>query len=240
MSQEASVTVGKCHSRQVSQEASVKARDLWRSALLLSQPAFLFLPSPSPMLFFSRFSPFSSFSFFFLWLCCFHLFIYFLPFYPPCFSSFFPTSSYSLTSLFYLSFILFFFSQPSTYQYCFSGEMAGLRCKKWVTIHFTVVQNEEKSRKKYWATHFSVCSFAHTAHSFACSALLTLLTLWASHALLPSLVRLLAHPLTPELLGKWMIKWVFLLYFLSVLDHRAMDLLPASWSTSSNTVIHIS
>ena len=35
MSQKARVTEGKCHSRQVSQEASVRARDLRRSALFL-------------------------------------------------------------------------------------------------------------------------------------------------------------------------------------------------------------
>ena len=36
----------------------------------------------------------------------------------------------------------------------------------------TVVWNNQESRRKYWATSLSVRSFAHTAHSFACSALL--------------------------------------------------------------------
>ena len=47
----------------------------------------------------------------------------------------------------------------------------------------TMVQISQKSRHKYWATHLSVRSFAYTvpsftytAHSFACSALLALLT----------------------------------------------------------------
>ena len=43
-----------------------------------------------------------------------------------------------------------------------------------------------------WATHSFVHLFACTAHSLACSALL-------------------AHSLTPELIGKWMIRWLFLL-----------------------------
>ena len=35
-----------------------------------------------------------------------------------------------------------------------------------------VVQNSHESRRKYWATRSSVRSFARTAHSFACFALL--------------------------------------------------------------------
>ena len=46
------------------------------------------------------------------------------------------------------------------------------------------------SRKKYWATHSSVPSFARTAHSFACSGLL------ASLAPSASLTHLLAHSLS--------------------------------------------
>ena len=41
--------------------------------------------------------------------------------------------------------------------------------------HFTMVQNNQEPRLKYWVTGSSVCSFARTAHSFACSALLALL-----------------------------------------------------------------
>ena len=37
----------------------------------------------------------------------------------------------------------------------------------------TMAQNKQESRRKYWATHFSVCLFACTAHLFA--HLLTLL-----------------------------------------------------------------
>ena len=39
----------------------------------------------------------------------------------------------------------------------------------------TVGQNNQESRRKHWATRSSVCSFARTACSFACSALLALL-----------------------------------------------------------------
>ena len=42
---------------------------------------------------------------------------------------------------------------------------------------FTMVQNNQKSRRKYyWVTRLSVCLFARTAHSFACSTLLDSLT----------------------------------------------------------------
>ena len=47
-----------------------------------------------------------------------------------------------------------------------------------------MVQNSNESRRKYWATRWSVCSFAHTAHSFACSGL---------RPPLRKLVRSLAH-----------------------------------------------
>ena len=49
----------------------------------------------------------------------------------------------------------------------------------------TVVWNNQKYRLKYWATRTSVCSFARTAHSFACSGLLA--SLAASAALTRSL-----------------------------------------------------
>ena len=52
-----------------------------------------------------------------------------------------------------------------------------------------------------WATHSFVHLFACTAHSLACTA----------HSLACS--ALLAHSLTPELMGKWMIRWLFLLCF---------------------------
>ena len=42
--------------------------------------------------------------------------------------------------------------------------------------HCTVVWYKQEQRRKYWATRSSVRSFARTAHSFACSGLLALLT----------------------------------------------------------------
>ena len=54
-------------------------------------------------------------------------------------------------------------------------------------------QNNQEYRLKYWATHSSVRSFACTAHSFACSRLLALLI--------------------PKLVRKWMIGWLFVLFF---------------------------
>ena len=51
----------------------------------------------------------------------------------------------------------------------------------------TTVQTNQESRLKYWATRSSVCSFARTAHSFACSGLLA--SLAPSAALTRSLAR---------------------------------------------------
>ena len=59
----------------------------------------------------------------------------------------------------------------------------------------TVAQNSQESRCKYWATCSSIRSFARTAHLFACSAQLALLTRTA--ALTHSLILL-----TPELVGE--------------------------------------
>ena len=43
----------------------------------------------------------------------------------------------------------------------------------------TMVQNNQESRRKYWATRSSVCSVFCTSHSFAHSALLALLAFLA-------------------------------------------------------------
>ena len=55
----------------------------------------------------------------------------------------------------------------------------------------TMVQNNQESRRKHWAIRSSVHSFTHTTHSFACSALLALLT----HSAAP--IHSLAYSLTP-------------------------------------------
>ena len=81
-----------------------------------------------------------------------------------------------------------------------------------VSLQCIVGQNNQESRLEYWATRSSVRSFARTAHSFACSALVALL------ACSTALICLLACSLTPELVGKLMIRWLFLLFF-SVMDH---------------------
>ena len=63
----------------------------------------------------------------------------------------------------------------------------------------TVGQNNQEYRRKYWATRSSVRSFARTAHSFACSALLALL---ARSAALTRLFALSLTSLTPSLVGQ--------------------------------------
>ena len=65
----------------------------------------------------------------------------------------------------------------------------------------TVVQNSHKLRRKYWVTHSSFRSFARTAHSFACSALLAVLARPAAFRCTS-----FAHSPIPKLVGKRMIR----------------------------------
>ena len=60
----------------------------------------------------------------------------------------------------------------------------------------TVGQNSQELGHKYWATRLSIRLFPRTAHSFACSALLALLT----HS--TALIWSLARSLTPKLVEK--------------------------------------
>ena len=64
---------------------------------------------------------------------------------------------------------------------------------------------------EYWATRWSARSFAHTAHLFACSVLLTSLTRSAA----------LTRSLTSSLMRKRTIRWLFVLCFF-VLAHSAL------------------
>ena len=77
----------------------------------------------------------------------------------------------------------------------------------------TMVQNNQESRHMYWAPHSSIRSFACTAHSFNCSALLVLLACSAE------LICLLVHSLFPKLVGKWMISCWDIRLFWSIVDH---------------------
>ena len=70
-----------------------------------------------------------------------------------------------------------------------------------------MVQNSQEPRWKYWATRSSICSFARTTHSLACSTLL------ASLVRSSALVRLLAHFAHSLVRGK------VDGYFTSFLDH---------------------
>ena len=69
-------------------------------------------------------------------------------------------------------------------------------------------QNGQEYSLKYWATRSSICLFASTTHSFACSALLSAhfaCKLRCAHSFACSLTSL-----TPSLVGKWIIdvsKW---------------------------------
>ena len=71
------------------------------------------------------------------------------------------------------------------------------------------------------------CPFTHlfTAHSFTCSAVLALL---ARSAALTHLLTLL----TPSLVGKWMVIWLFFCVFCSILDHSALAAVALLISTS--------
>ena len=104
-------------------------------------------------------------------------------------------------------------------------------------------------RVKYWAIRSSVRSFARTAHSFACSALL------ASLARSAALIRSLARSLTPELMGKRFLsmKWTRRFHTFSTLcaslHHRVGDTTYSSrerwhgiffWNSPALTVWRIS
>ena len=90
------------------------------------------------------------------------------------------------------------------------------------TSHCTVIQNILKSGRCYWATRLSARSFARTAHSFACSALLASLKRSAA------LIRSLAPP-THSLPSSWD-SGIFMSGFSSVLDHRALSRRHISWN----------
>ena len=85
--------------------------------------------------------------------------------------------------------------------------------------HDTVGQNNQESRLQYWATCSSICSFARTAHSIACSALLVYS--FCSRAPLRSLVRLLAHFTHSLPRGTVNDKMAIYPVFFSILDHSA-------------------
>ena len=78
-------------------------------------------------------------------------------------------------------------------------------------------QNNQKYRLKYWATRSSV----RTAHSFVCSALFASL---AHSAVLTLSLTLL----TPPLVGQWMIRWLFIVFF-SILYHSVYPRPPTSY-----------
>ena len=65
----------------------------------------------------------------------------------------------------------------------------------------TMVDNSQEYRLRYWATRSSICLFARTAHSFACSRLL------ASLAPSAALTRSLARSLR-SLLRSWERDWL--------------------------------
>ena len=78
------------------------------------------------------------------------------------------------------------------------------------TLSSTMGQNDKNSRCKYWATRSSIRSFACTAHSFTCSALLALLV--RSAVLTHSLARsLCSHPSSWE--SEWLHGYFFWVFF---------------------------
>ena len=55
-------------------------------------------------------------------------------------------------------------------------------------LPYTVGQKNQEYRLEYWATHSSIRSFAHTAHSFACALLCARALSCSLTSLTPSLV----------------------------------------------------
>ena len=95
-------------------------------------------------------------------------------------------------------------------------------CRQGISLS-AMLQNNQEYRRKRWATRSSVRSFARTAHSFACSALLALLA--HSAALIHSLPRSLTHSLACGKVNDWIA--IFDLFFLFWnLDHSKLGLTP--------------
>ena len=89
-----------------------------------------------------------------------------------------------------------------------------------------MVQNNQESRRKYWATGLSVCLFARIAHSFACSTLLT--SLMRSVALIHLLVQSLTSLWESERLNAGLFRTIVQcrfwdLYFLSQTRASSQD-----------------
>ena len=105
-------------------------------------------------------------------------------------------------------------------QYYF--EVSQSRKKKTLKKKKLNSANSQEYRLKYWATRSSVHSFSRTAHSFACSGLLALLT--PSAALTRSLARSLrslphfSHSHARGTVNEWM---AILSVFFSIFDHSA-------------------
>ena len=94
----------------------------------------------------------------------------------------------------------------------------------------TMVQKNQEYRRKYWATRSSVCIFAHSTISFACSTLLyphfaTLVHLHAS---------LLTHSLPSSWESEWLDGWSFYIVFCSEPLCPAIDFLMPNGERKKN------
>ena len=95
-----------------------------------------------------------------------------------------------------------------------------------------MVDNSQEYRLQCWATRSSVPSFARTAHSFACSRLLTSLALRSPICLLAHF----AHSLARGTVNNWM---AILPVFFSIFDHSVpiFSLLSRSHGFAHNQLI---
>ena len=57
---------------------------------------------------------------------------------------------------------------PRIHTVTWSLKNCSRRSPRKSTFPCTMVQISQKSRRKYWATHLSICALARYAHSFAC------------------------------------------------------------------------
>ena len=69
------------------------------------------------------------------------------------------------------------------------GNLENIPLPPWKNLHNIVGKNNQEYRLKYLATHSSIRSFARTTRA---------------HSL---------NSLTPSIVGQWMIRWLFILYF---------------------------
>ena len=107
-------------------------------------------------------------------------------------------------------------------------------------LQCTRVQNNQESRHKYWAIHSSVCLFAYTAHSFACSTLLVRSAV-LTHLLAGSLTHSLKNSLLHSRDSEWLDGYIccFFICCLGGPNNRASIYMSLSYSAGTSDILTV-